>query len=204
MSNKSTRPILIIAGLLCAASAHAQLYKSVGPDGRITYSDTPPAAAKRVEQKALGGSGSDTGNLPYALAEAVKTSPVTLFSSAKCLPCDDGRTLLKNRGIPFAEKTVNNNDDLIKLRQAGGEGQLPMLLVGRSKLSGYEAGAWSSALTAAGYPASSQLPNTYQNPRAEAAAPVVAADPTKSANPSDHQPERPAASPKTAEPGFRF
>ena len=206
MSNKPTRPILIIAGLLCAASAQAQLYKSVGPDGRITYSDAPPAAARRVEQKSLGGGASDTSNLPYALAEAVKASPVTLYSGAKCQPCDDGRTLLKNRGIPFTEKTVNTNDDVIKLRQAGSDGQLPLLLVGRSKHSGYEAGAWGNALTAAGYPATSQLPNGYQFPRAEPVAPVVAADQTKAANPADGKPapERAAPSQKTAEPSFRF
>ena len=34
--------LLPAALLCCAALAHAQLYKSVGPDGRVTYSDAPP------------------------------------------------------------------------------------------------------------------------------------------------------------------
>ena len=32
------------SALMLAAAAQAQVYRAVGPDGRVTYSDTPPAA----------------------------------------------------------------------------------------------------------------------------------------------------------------
>src|SRR2546427_11451341 len=107
MSNKPTRPILIIAGLLCAASAQAQLYKSVGPDGRITYSDAPPAAARRVGQKSLGGRGSDTSNLPDALAEPAQARPLSLYSGAKCPPGVEGRPPVHDRRIPLTGQGVS-------------------------------------------------------------------------------------------------
>jgi glutaredoxin len=194
--------------LLCAASAHAQLYKWVGPDGKITYSDTPPpATAKQVERKNLGDGGIPTADLPYELAEAVRNSPVTLFTSAKCAPCDAGRNLLRQRGVPFREKTVTTNSDIAKLKEAGGDTQLPYLLIGRSSQQGFEAGAWNGALTAAGYPESSILPRSYQAPQAEAAAP--AQTPTKATKAETRPPEEAPPNdlpPATgnAPPGFRF
>jgi glutaredoxin len=201
---RTSLPVL----LLCAASAHAQLYKWVGPDGKVTYSDTPPpASARQVERKSLGDGGIPTADLPYELAEAVRNSPVTLYTSAKCPPCDAGRNLLRQRGIPFREKTVTTNSDMAKLKEAGGDTQLPFLLIGRSTQQGFEPGAWNGALTAAGYPESSMLPRSYQSPKAEAAAPAQA--PAQSAKAETRQPEetRPEDLPPpagNAPPGFRF
>ncbi len=39
-----------------AASAHAQLYKWVAPDGTVSYSDVPPPpTATKVERKSYSG-----------------------------------------------------------------------------------------------------------------------------------------------------
>ncbi len=198
--------------LLFATVAHAQLYKWVGPDGKVTYSDTPPPPiAKQVEQKTVASASAATSGLPYELAQAANANPVTLYTTAECQSCDQGRTSLNARGIPFSEKTVSTNDDLAQLRQAGGSGSLPLLRVGRNKHEGFEAGAWNKLLTAAGYPETSRLPSTYRQRAAEPAAPVAAkATPDKSQN----QPARPTADARrsgelppasgNAPPGFRF
>ena len=198
--------------MLCAASASAQLYKWVGPDGKVTYSDVPPpSSARQVETKSVTAGIVNAAGLPYELAEAVKANPVTLYTTGKCIPCDDGRRLLSERGIPFAEKTVNSNEDFAQLRKAGGKGQLPLLSVGRLKEEGFAAGVWNNVLTAAGYPESSKLPKSYRNSPAEAAAlpvPPKTADAKDSAN-ADRSTEPPRATelpPATgnAPPGFRF
>lgn len=194
--------------MTCAAGAHAELYKWVGPGGKITYSDTPPpTSAKQVETRPTAFGNAGESSLPYALSEAVKNNPVTLYTGAKCVPCDDGRTMLTARGIPFSEKTVSSNDDIARLKQAGGNAQLPLLVVGRTTQQGFESGGWAAALTAAGYPETSKLPNTYRNPPAEAAAPAPKppaarqAQSTKAATRSaDDLP--PAIG--NAPPGFRF
>lgn len=195
--------------LLCAASAHAQLYKWVGPDGKVTYSDTPPPkTAARVETKATISGGLDTSNLPYELALAVKSHPVTLYTTKDCSSCDQGRSLLSSRGIPFTEKTVNTPEDAAQFRQSGGDEKLPLLTVGRTKERGFEASAWNNALTVAGYPASSVLPRSYRNPPAVAAAPQKQA-PAKQEDTKTKVAAEPAATdlpPATgnAPPGFRF
>lgn len=208
---KSTAAVFILA-LLAAGAAHAQLYKWVGPDGKITYSDVPPPkTAAQVEQKNIrAAAGVDTAGLPYELAQAANNHPVTLYSGDKCAPCDDGRAYLKQRGIPFSEKTVTTSDDLDRLKQATGESRLPVVTVGRNKQAGYEAGAWGAALTAAGYPQTSRLPKTWRQPAPQAAAPqakIEQAAPTgKPAADSDSAAAAPSLPPAAgnAPPGFRF
>ncbi|WP_151637355.1 glutaredoxin family protein [Noviherbaspirillum aerium] len=197
--------------LLCAATAHAQLYKWVGPDGKVTYSDVPPPkTAAKVETRALSAGGSVFGDLPYELAEVTRSHPVTLYTTRNCAACDDGRKLLSERGIPFQEKTVTSNEDIARFKQAGGDGNLPMLTIGREKENGFEAGAWNGALTSAGYPETSRLPRNYRNPAAVAAAPA----PQAVAAEKNRTQEQPAAKPSAATelppaignapPGFRF
>ena len=168
---KYALPISAFLILSCPASVHAQLYKSVGPDGKITYSDTPPKAA-RVETREIGESSPGISGLPYELASAARGNPVTLYTTKNCVPCDDGRKLLAERGIPFSEKTVNTNEDMTQFKNVSGDSQLPVLAVGRAKERGFENAAWNTALTAAGYPESNKLPKTYRNPPPEAAAPA--------------------------------
>lgn len=194
--------------LLLTAGAQAQLYKSVGPDGKVTYSDTPPASkSARVETKTIGSAGPSTAGLPYELTEAVRAHPVVLYSGAECAPCDEGRRMLNQRGVPFSEKTVTTAEDLAAYKQVAGDARLPTLTVGRTRERGFEAGAWNAALTAAGYPETSRLPRNYRQPEAQALAPKPAAP--KAAAQAQAPAERPAPTdlpPATgkAPPGFRF
>ncbi|MES2932159.1 MAG: glutaredoxin family protein [Pseudomonadota bacterium] len=200
--------LLTLCSLVGAINAQAEMYKWVGPDGKITYGDTPPPdAAKQVEKKTVYSGGSNDSNLPFELAEAVKNHPVTLYTTPKCVPCDNGRALLSKRGIPFSEKTVVSNEDFIKLQQLSADGQLPALLVGRDKQSGFEAGAWGAALSAAGYPETNRLPKSYKNQAAEPAAPKLAVDKEKPAvadTPAARRKEAAAAPEVNTKPGFQF
>ncbi|HEY5801971.1 MAG TPA: glutaredoxin family protein [Burkholderiaceae bacterium] len=208
------RPLLPLLLFAAAGGAHAQLYKWTDAAGKVHFTSTPPpASAAKVEQRSVPASGSaSTDGLPFALAEAVRNFPVTLYSAPKCAPCDQGRALLQRRGIPFAEKTVQTQDDIARLRQAGGGEQLPFLTVGRTRLSAFEAGAWNSALSSATYPESSQLPRTYAARAAEpAAGPVIVAKaPEPSAQEQDARPDNavpsalPPAQGTNVPPGFRF
>ncbi len=204
---KTNKLLLSLVILSCASAAQAQLYKWVGPDGKVTYSDVPPpSSAKQVETKSLSGSGPNTSGLPYQLAEAVKSSPAKLYTTAKCSPCEQGRKLLNTRGIPYTEKVVTTQEDIDQLRQLSGDEQLPVLTIGRNKQNGFDPNAWNAALSYAGYPESNQLPKNYSNGSVESAASAAKpADKPKTesaaAQPSIPQQLPPAGN---APPGFRF
>jgi glutaredoxin len=211
MKRKVSSPLarcapLGLALLLCAAGASAQMYKWTDAKGVVHFSDQPPPGnARKVELKSLEA-GAAKVELPYALAEAARNSPVVLYTTAPCESCDQGRALLLQRGIPFVEKTVQSNEDQQKLKDAGSDGQLPLLLVGGSKRIGFEAGAWNEALTDAAYPLQRRLPATWQNPAAVSAAPAAAPRPL-ARNAVREQPPAPANRPKPpsdAPPGFQF
>lgn len=196
---------LLLPALFAAGGAQAQLYKSVGPDGKVTYSDTPPPVNQKLVEKRDLNSAIDTSNLPYELAQAVAQSPVVIYTGASCAPCNDGKNMLRSAGVPFTEKTVKSNEDIEKLKQAGGDTQLPLLLVGRQKLRGFSTEEWQSALTSAGYPSSNRLPAGYRYPPAESAAPS-AADNGKALIQTPAAPARkslPVKKPET-DNGFRF
>ncbi len=153
-----------------ATSAQAQIFKWTDEKGITHLSDQPPPPnAKKVEQKNISSVESSV-SLPYELAEAVRNFPVTIFTTANCSGCDQGRKLLQTRGVPFTEKTISTEEDSAKLAEAGSDGQLPFLLVGNQKLIGFEAGGWTDALNNANYPAKRVLPANYKQAQAETAA----------------------------------
>ncbi|MEB0135826.1 glutaredoxin family protein [Actimicrobium sp. CCC2.4] len=200
--------VALMAGAFASSGALAQqMYKWTGADGKINYTDTPPpATARRSESQGAPVAATDATALPYELARAAKNFPVVLYTMKACVPCDSGRVYLSRRGIPFTEKTVTSAADTDRMKQAGGDGTMPMLLVGRSKQTGFESGAWDAMLTVAAYPANSQLPSGYRNPPASAAAPVTdkgQAEAVDVINPPSRRPlpSTPAGKPDS---GFRF
>jgi glutaredoxin len=200
--------LLSFAGLLAPCDAGAQqIFKSVGPDGHVTFSDRPPpeAAAKAggVAGAAPSGSG-DAAQLPFELRQAAQAYPVTLFSGPDCGPCEQGRAMLHARGVPFSEKTVSTNEDIESLKRLVGVATLPVLTIGSQQLKGYSQLEWTQFLDAAGYPKTSQLPAGY---RPSPAKPLVAVQDVKPAR----QPAAPAEQPAERAPlppppanGFQF
>ena len=159
--------------LLCAGAASAQMYRWKDAHGVTHFSDTPPATSVPVAKIDSRINASAAPGLPFALAQAVKSNPVTLYTTAQCAACDQARTLLQTRGIPYAEKTVSNVSDHAALRQAGSASQLPLLLIGPGKFIGYEQATWDAALTAANYPVQAMLPPDYRQAPPRPAAPTT-------------------------------
>lgn len=209
----TTRAAAVVVGMaMMVASGMSlaqQMYKWKDDQGVVHYSDTaPPPHEKRVEVKDFSGATAPmtpTVPLPYALAQAVKNNPVTLYTSSDCVPCDQARNALRDRGVPFSEKTVGNDADRAKLADAGGSTNVPFITVGSTKLSGYAADELQGALTAATYPLSKRLPPGYQNPPVRSAAPAaVPVAAVKKALPSNDAPPVLLEGPPPSPSGIRF
>jgi glutaredoxin len=182
--------------LLAASQLQAQtVYRVVGPDGRITFSDKAPMTGTATVSGAGGTSNGTSGaSLPFELRQVASKYPVTLYSGSNCSPCGTGRTLLSSRGIPFTEKTVTTSEDAEALQRISGESSLPFLTIGAQQIKGYSDAEWTQFLNAAGYPASSVLPAGYRNP---VAAPLVT---LQKPAPAAKAEEKPAPRPPTAPP----
>lgn len=171
---------LVVTGLigLAAATLFAplaeaqQVYRIVGPDGKVTFSDKPPLDANAKQAAvATSGAGAASAVLPFDLRQAADKYPVTLYTTNNCGPCGSGRAYLSSRGIPFIEKTISTPEDADALKRLAGVDSLPLLTIGTQQLKGYSDAEWGQYLNAAGYPARSSLPATWRNPEP---APLVA------------------------------
>lgn len=204
MVKTTVRRAALAVGLLGLVVSAVAQYKHVGPDGRVTYSDRPlpGATTGTVTRPGASAGPGDAAELPYELRRVVQRYPVTLYVTSPCAPCDAGRTLLRQRGVPFTEITVQGNDDIAELQRREGSIDLPMLRLGAQRVTGFDGTDWHATLDAAGYPRTSKLPAGY---RAAPARPMMAPVPV---------PATPAASasrpggpvlPEPAAPGsFRF
>ena len=202
--------------MVCGLSvAQAQsVYRSVGPDGKITFSDRAPAAAEPKSalpafrdpaSAAPAAQDASLSALPYSLRQTAMRFPVTLYTSADCAPCASARSLLQGRGVPFNERTVKSNEDIDALQRLSKNTSLPFATIGTQQLSGFSDVEWKQYLDAAGYPKQSQLPSNYQQP---AAMPLVAIKRAENAPPlpskdnsaetvQPRQPRQPLPTPST-------
>jgi glutaredoxin len=146
---------LIVALMLVVAPTTAgKLFKWVDQDGNVHYTDQPPPPeAKTAEQKTLGDKASEAP-VPYALQQAVKNFPVTLYTADQCGDaCSKASALLTQRGVPFAGKDARDPAAAEELKALiGGKLEVPVMKLGSQVVRGWEESAWNTALDAAGYP----------------------------------------------------
>lgn len=181
-------------------------YKVVGPKGSVSYTDRPPARTPgTVEQLEVPATTvsqvTPNAALPLELRQVAGRYPVVLYTTAKdCEGCEAGRQYLRQRGIPFNEKQVNDGDGQA-LERATGSRQMPSLTIGSQVLRGYAADQWATYLDAAGYPKQSRLPASYVAP---APTPLGVNPAAASPAPAPATPPPPAVAPPPAPGGIRF
>jgi Domain of unknown function (DUF4124) len=149
----ATAVALALAAAFAAspASAGQSLYRWVDHNGNVEWRDTPPpATAKHVEQRKLGGNLIETSSPSFALQQAIKSHPVTLWTFDCGEPCSKAAAHLARRGIPYVAK--NSQKEPEALQKATGGLEVPVLLVGSQQYKGYLEGDWDAALDSAGYP----------------------------------------------------
>ncbi len=185
---KKLLPLASMAFMLVAAAAYAQLYRWIDQNGKVHYSDTPPpASARNVERKKLSGSVIDTSQMPYEEQMAARNFPITLYTSPSCKEgCDQARTLLNKRGLPFKEVSVFDQETNDLLKKVSGGNQIPVLTVGQQVQKGFEAAGFNLLLDSAGYPKTGFRPagpaKAATPAKSDAGKPVDIAEPAPSEN----------------------
>lgn len=210
--------LLCLCLLFNAAGSAAQsqtVYRQLGPDGTVIFSDRPAQAAKSGSviatpiqaSRDVAEPVSPWAGLPFELRQLATRFPVSLYTTDNCTACSSLRSLLQGRGVPFLEYTVLTPEDGQALRRLSGDTVLPFITIGGQKITGFNERELHLFLDAAAYPKTSNLPASYRQP---AAIPLTQAipnplpaspraadpDPVRGAQPADaSRPTLPQASP---------
>lgn len=155
------RSLLPLLALL-AIGAHAQqLYKSIGPDGKVVYSDRPPAEGrveKTMKLQEAPTSALDARSNSYVeqLRRLRASTPVlpppedtVLFSAKWCGYCKLAKAYLAGRSIPFREVDIDTHAGLAAFAGAGGNKGIPLLVKGSTRIQGFSEDSYAAAFPAA-------------------------------------------------------
>jgi glutaredoxin len=155
--------LLTAACVAVSSSPHAAtVYKTTGPDGKVIYTDQPPADGKAASgTKALDIKDEPTSPLPEAVLkyqEQLKRSankraqepPVrvsasatpVLFSADWCGYCRCAKSYLQQRGIAFQEQDIDTEAGMRAFVAAGGGRGVPMLAVNGGVTRGFSPAAY--------------------------------------------------------------
>lgn len=135
---------------LSPASAQT-MYKSVTADGKVVYSDHPPADSKVL--KTLTPDGTPSSALPVSAVEqlrrlralrptAAASSGVVLYSAAWCGYCAKAKAYLATKGIAYREIDIDTSDGLASFAQAGGGKGVPLLIADGQRVQGFSPAAY--------------------------------------------------------------
>ena len=162
MPNLRAAAVLLFSVASAAVSAQV-LYRSVGPDGKVSYTDRPPTEG-RIEKTLRAEDLPNTAIPPKTQAELdqlalwAKQRQVTarqvadaakpqaagpvLYSASWCGYCRLARAYLQQKNIGYREIDIDQPDGKLAFAQAGGGGGIPLLVAGEQKLRGFRADAY--------------------------------------------------------------
>jgi glutaredoxin len=133
---------LMLLALLGAESANAQtVYKSIGPNGTVVYSDHPPSDGKIEKTFEFAPlPSSPVPDSPQYSKSTVKLpvagSGVVLFSATWCGYCRQAKAYLARRGISYRNIDVDSPDGNAMFSSAG-RGGIPLLVAGSRNVRGF-------------------------------------------------------------------
>lgn len=145
--------LLVLLLLTTSVGAAEEYYRSLDGTGNVHYGDKPlPDAADYDKVKPLSEPVPDE-YLPFATRRAKKKFPVLLYVADNCgKPCDEARTYLNKRGIPYTEKNLTTDDEVEAFKQASGGEMVPTMNINKDWHKGFLESQWGMALDTSGYP----------------------------------------------------
>ena len=149
--------IFLVVAVSATTALHAQsLYKSVGPDGKIIYSDRPPVEGRIVKTMKFE-------NLPSSALPASATSnveqlrknkvlppstipvgSVVLYSASWCGYCKKAKSYLASKNIRYQEVDIDTKDGMVAFARAGGGKGVPLLIAGDQRVQGFSDDAYDA------------------------------------------------------------
>lgn len=133
------------------------LYKSVGADGRVVYSDKPPVTGavektmklENLPVSVVPGAAAMPGpkTLPDSVAATVPRGDTVLYMATWCGYCKAAKAYLAGKGIAYRELDIDTPAGKAAFSQLGARG-VPVLLTNGQKIAGFTPQAYDAVFMA--------------------------------------------------------
>src|SRR5262245_1571727 len=129
--------LIAVLGALAGEAAAQEMYKVVGPNGRVTYTNQkPPAGANATvvanapQVSTYTGTPIVTGKPAAVRPAAAPRAEVKLYATDWCGYCRQARAYLASRGVRYTELDIEKSPAARAEYQALGARGVPVILVG--------------------------------------------------------------------------
>jgi glutaredoxin len=148
---KRLSDLALLCGLtVLIAAAQAGVYKWTDEQGRVHYSDAPPARGKSEQVKIRINSYTGPAVVSRAPA-AASGSEVLIYTTSWCGVCKMAKAYLDSRGVRYREVDVEADaGGKQAFAKLGGRG-VPVILVGESRMDGFDQARLEAMLRSAGH-----------------------------------------------------
>lgn len=152
----------LVALLVLAGPAHADVYKWVDENGSVHFSDSPPPKGRKAERMNLddapvstikfpsprnaesqnAGEKAESNNKPRALADKVD-----LYITDWCQYCKKAIAFLRANGVAFKTYDIEKDQAAARrVRLLGGNGSVPFAVINGRTIAGFSADAYRQLL----------------------------------------------------------
>ena len=159
MNTPRSRVLLLACALAASVAIPAQtVYKSIGPDGKVVYSDRAPTAGRlektmkfELARSALPASAASymeqfRKSHPGGAPQGAGGKGVTLYSATWCGYCKQAKSWLAGHGVAYRDVDIDAPGGMSALAQASGGGTgVPVLVVDGKMMNGFSASAYDVA-----------------------------------------------------------
>lgn len=137
----------LYVGVFCFTSASADIHKWVDENGKIHYGDRPPESSNiqtleisvesfsSVEIRELNPD--DLSVLAREQKDTAGNKKVVMYSTQYCGYCKKAKAYFNSKGISYSERDINEDASARKQWQKLNGTGVPLILVGKSKMSGF-------------------------------------------------------------------
>jgi glutaredoxin len=146
-----TKTAALCALLICIPASAQPIYRSVGPDGRVQYTDKPPPGAQATPVRERINSYSGTPTVSGATTPAAQRPEVRMYATDWCPYCRRAQAFFARQGIRYTHLDIEKSPAAhAEYKQLGGRG-VPVILVGAQRMNGFSEERLAQMLKAAGY-----------------------------------------------------
>lgn len=137
--------LIFLALAVFSPQGEAEIYKVVGPDGKVSYTDKEPKSEKAEKLKIQTYAG-----VPAVSSLNAAVKRVTLFSAQWCGACRKAKAYMVSHKIAFDEWDIDTSSYAQGKLKEFGTKSIPVILVGNQRMVGFSPESFEDMRSKAG------------------------------------------------------